>query len=264
MVGHPQRAAERSVPRPGTAPPQRAPVGFDPIARQFLTLQATFGNRSVTALLGRADPLRVQRQGEPVGPQVAGNPLVGLKRGDGLVFGTFDRRTRVRALQERLNAKVAAGLDEDGMFGPADLGSAGHVPGRRGLANRRTGGRRHRRRPDGPARGRRRRDRGRAVRFRGRRPRSGHRGRDEARPVEGPLRHRLGQPAAGGLGPRALLAAWSDRHPGRAHHRRRPAPPDVDARRRCRHEDDRRRRRAHPRSRSRAAASLSASSAATG
>ena len=117
MVGHPQRAAERSVPRPGTAPPQRAPAGLDPIARQFLTLQATFGNRSVTALLGRADPLRVQRQGEPVGPQVAGNPLVGLKRGDGLVFGTFDRRTRVRALQERLNAKVAAGLDEDGMFG---------------------------------------------------------------------------------------------------------------------------------------------------
>ncbi|HET9346876.1 MAG TPA: peptidoglycan-binding domain-containing protein [Candidatus Limnocylindrales bacterium] len=126
MVGHPQRAAERSDPRPGTAPPSRAPTvgparrgtrGIDPIASQVLLLQASIGNRSVTDLL-HPEPVAVQRQGDGVGTLPAGNPLVGLKRGDGLVFGTFDRRTRVRALQERLNARIAAGLAEDGMFGP--------------------------------------------------------------------------------------------------------------------------------------------------
>lgn len=43
--------------------------------------------------------------------------LVGLRRGDGLVFGTFDRRDRVRDLQQRLNDRVGAGLSDDGMFG---------------------------------------------------------------------------------------------------------------------------------------------------
>ena len=59
----------------------------------------------------------VQRQEQPV-LQPAGNPLVGLKQGDGLVFGTFDRRTRVRMLQNSLNARIVAGLAPDGLFGP--------------------------------------------------------------------------------------------------------------------------------------------------
>jgi peptidoglycan hydrolase-like protein with peptidoglycan-binding domain len=102
-------------------------LGLNPIAREVLSLQASAGNRSVAALLGRdasgrptaaPGPPAVQRQGEDVALLPAGNPLVGLKRGDGLVFGTFDRRTRVRQLQQKLNEKIVAGLAEDGMFGP--------------------------------------------------------------------------------------------------------------------------------------------------
>jgi peptidoglycan hydrolase-like protein with peptidoglycan-binding domain len=129
VVGHPQRAAERSDPRPGTAPTQRAPAPGPQgtVAGNVLGLQSTFGNRAVAALLGRVEHPRaaprgrattIQRQEVDPGFQPAGNPLVGLKQGDGLVFGTFDRRTRVRILQQRLNEKTGAGLDEDGMFGP--------------------------------------------------------------------------------------------------------------------------------------------------
>lgn len=47
-----------------------------------------------------------------------GDPIVGLRRGDGMVFGTFNRRDRVRILQTRLNDQAGAALDVDGMFGP--------------------------------------------------------------------------------------------------------------------------------------------------
>lgn len=47
-----------------------------------------------------------------------GNPLVGLKNGDGLNVGTFERRPRVKLLQQKLNEKMMAGLKADGMFGP--------------------------------------------------------------------------------------------------------------------------------------------------
>jgi hypothetical protein len=46
------------------------------------------------------------------------NPLVGLKRGDGLTYGTWDLRPRVKLLQHKLNEKTGAGLDVDGMWGP--------------------------------------------------------------------------------------------------------------------------------------------------
>ena len=47
----------------------------------------------------------------------AGDPVVGLSRGDGLVWGTRNRRDRVRELQRRLNAATLAGLSLDGKFG---------------------------------------------------------------------------------------------------------------------------------------------------
>lgn len=46
------------------------------------------------------------------------NPLVGLKRGDGLNYGTWDLRPRVKLLQHKLNEKTGAGLKVDGMWGP--------------------------------------------------------------------------------------------------------------------------------------------------
>jgi len=54
---------------------------------------------------------------EPKRSTTGGNPLVGIQRGDGIKAKTADRRSRVRLLQERLNLKVSAGLDLDGMFG---------------------------------------------------------------------------------------------------------------------------------------------------
>jgi hypothetical protein len=46
-----------------------------------------------------------------------GNPLVGLKNRDGLDYGTWDLRPRVKLLQDKLNQKMLAGLNIDGMFG---------------------------------------------------------------------------------------------------------------------------------------------------
>lgn len=48
-----------------------------------------------------------------------GSELVGLARGDGLVFGTEELRPRVESLQERLNSRAGADLAVDGMFGEA-------------------------------------------------------------------------------------------------------------------------------------------------
>ncbi|MDJ0645853.1 MAG: DUF4157 domain-containing protein [Flavobacteriaceae bacterium] len=49
------------------------------------------------------------------------NPLTGLKKGDGLNFGTFHLRPRVQLLQQKLNEKTSFGLAIDGMFGPKTL-----------------------------------------------------------------------------------------------------------------------------------------------
>lgn len=49
------------------------------------------------------------------------NPLTGLKKGDGLVWGTFGLRPRVRLLQQKLNEKTLSGLVIDGMFGSKTL-----------------------------------------------------------------------------------------------------------------------------------------------
>jgi hypothetical protein len=62
-------------------------------------------------------PTAPAAQSDPAAPTV-GNPLVGLTRGDGLNVGTFERRPRVKLLQQKLNEKMLAGLNADGMFGP--------------------------------------------------------------------------------------------------------------------------------------------------
>ncbi len=49
--------------------------------------------------------------------QLLQNPLVGLTRGDGLNFGTEERRQRVIMLQDKLNEKLQVSLNPDGKFG---------------------------------------------------------------------------------------------------------------------------------------------------
>ena len=55
---------------------------------------------------------------------VPSSDLVGLTKGDGLVFGTFDRRPRVERLQDRL-VERGGSLTPDGMFG-SDTATALH------------------------------------------------------------------------------------------------------------------------------------------
>lgn len=75
-----------------------------------LQLQRTAGNAAVAQLVG--GPPVVQRAEDD------GNPVIGLKKGDGLNFGTSNLKPRVSILQSKLNEKMTAGLNPDGMFGP--------------------------------------------------------------------------------------------------------------------------------------------------
>jgi len=72
------------------------------------------GNQFVLRLLKGAKDIQ-RKPAAPTG--LKGTTLVGLQRGDGLDFGTYDRRPRVALLQEKLNEKMMAGLTADGMFG---------------------------------------------------------------------------------------------------------------------------------------------------
>lgn len=108
--------------------PHASPIG-DRVDAAF-ELQRLAGNKAVTSLLdGRAPhvlarpPAAVQRLlGDVAAPtaqnDLVGNPVVGLKKGDGLNFGTSDLKPRVSILQGKLNEKMTAGLNPDGMFGP--------------------------------------------------------------------------------------------------------------------------------------------------
>jgi peptidoglycan hydrolase-like protein with peptidoglycan-binding domain len=58
--------------------------------------------------------------------------LVGLTRGDGITFGTFDRRPRVQHLQQRLNAQGAT-LGADGLFGGGTAAALGQFQQSQGL-----------------------------------------------------------------------------------------------------------------------------------
>jgi peptidoglycan hydrolase-like protein with peptidoglycan-binding domain len=72
------------------------------------------GNQFVMRLLKGAGGIQ-RKSDAPAG--LKGATLVGLQRGDGLNFGTFDRRPRVAILQQKLNEKMEAGLTADGKFG---------------------------------------------------------------------------------------------------------------------------------------------------
>lgn len=86
-------------------------------------LVATLSPTLAQGMLARR-PGRLQRQVEAPtlgdvdeGGAAASNPLVGLKKGDGLNVGTWDLRPRVKLLQHRLNEQTGAGLTTDGMWG---------------------------------------------------------------------------------------------------------------------------------------------------
>jgi peptidoglycan hydrolase-like protein with peptidoglycan-binding domain len=74
------------------------------------------------------------RQATTTTVEGSANPLVGLKRGDGLVFGTFERRPRVSLLQDKLNEQGGAGIESDGMFGPVTADALAAFQAERGLA----------------------------------------------------------------------------------------------------------------------------------
>lgn len=80
-----------------------------------LALQQTAGNAAVQRALA------LQR--DDLASPPSDNPVVGLKRQDGLDFGTTDRRPRVKLLQAKLNEKVGSGLSVDGMWGKKTSGS---------------------------------------------------------------------------------------------------------------------------------------------
>jgi hypothetical protein len=71
----------------------------------------------LTHVVQQTDRIHRQHEDDDDAPEITTNPLVGLKRGDGLDFGTFEKKPRVKLLQQKLNEKIAAGLDTDGMFG---------------------------------------------------------------------------------------------------------------------------------------------------
>lgn len=82
------------------------------VVTQLLAVQQQAGNRAVATSVQRQSPGADVDAGS-VGP----NPLVGLRKGDGLHVGTFERRPRVKLLQHRLNERTSADLNVDGMWG---------------------------------------------------------------------------------------------------------------------------------------------------
>jgi hypothetical protein len=95
---------------------------FSPVQRQELarSISQTGGNQYLRRLLAEGEPTSsgVQKAEEENGSgDGVGNPLVGLKHRDGLDWGTWERRPRVKLLQDKLNEKMLAGLNIDGMFG---------------------------------------------------------------------------------------------------------------------------------------------------
>jgi hypothetical protein len=78
----------------------------------------------------RSEPT-VQRQ-EGTGPASGTSLLEGLRHRDGLDWGTWDRRPRVRTLQERLTARGAP-TTPDGMFGKKTLAALNSFQGTQSL-----------------------------------------------------------------------------------------------------------------------------------
>lgn len=102
------RSTSTGKARPAAAAPVQTSAPPNLVTRDgVLALQQTAGNAAVQRAL-------TQRAALAPGTD---NPLVGLKRQDGLDFGTFERRPQVKLLQSKLNDKVAGGLSVDGMWG---------------------------------------------------------------------------------------------------------------------------------------------------
>jgi peptidoglycan hydrolase-like protein with peptidoglycan-binding domain len=80
---------------------------------------------------GGGDPDLQRIDGESL-TEVPTGDLVGLTRGDGITFGTFDRRPRVERLQQRLTAQGAS-LGIDGMFGGGTSAALGQFQQSLGL-----------------------------------------------------------------------------------------------------------------------------------
>ncbi|NER12072.1 DUF4157 domain-containing protein [Leptobacterium flavescens] len=77
----------------------------------------------LTHVVQQNDGIQKKESGESFqsASSVHTNPLTGLKKGDGLIFGTFHLRPRVQLLQQKLNEKTLSGLAIDGMFGPKTM-----------------------------------------------------------------------------------------------------------------------------------------------
>jgi peptidoglycan hydrolase-like protein with peptidoglycan-binding domain len=80
-------------------------------------IAAAFAPQAEGAPFAFADPGTAAGGPGPSGDD--GAELVGLAPGDGLAFGTFDRRPRVESLQTRLNDRRNAGIGVDGKYGNA-------------------------------------------------------------------------------------------------------------------------------------------------
>lgn len=91
------------------ARPAGAPQGG--LAGAVLHLQRTAGNQAVQRRLASGPP-------SPFTELVA-KEIRGLRKGDGLDYGTEDRKSRVHLLQRKLNDRLpGVALNTDGMFGP--------------------------------------------------------------------------------------------------------------------------------------------------
>lgn len=114
---HAQRRRRPPIVRGGQSPGQAADPAGGTLAARMLEFQQQAGNRALSRSVQRQTAGTVAVDGTvdaaPAGP----NPLVGLKKGDGLNFGTNELRPRVELLQRRLNENTAHVLAEDGMWG---------------------------------------------------------------------------------------------------------------------------------------------------
>ncbi len=109
-------AALRSLHTTGALADQSAPIGDGHLFNQMrLGASAPLVQRKEPQSNGMTGAAAI---GDTAPTDSAINPLVGLKRGDGLNYGTWDLRPRVKLLQHKLNEKTGAGLAVDGMWGP--------------------------------------------------------------------------------------------------------------------------------------------------
>jgi peptidoglycan hydrolase-like protein with peptidoglycan-binding domain len=115
-----QTSLAGKLPLNGIVPPE--PGARSLRQNHFLQMQQQLGNVQTQRMWDK--PVELGANGQITQLQelngtadTVGNPLVGLKHRDGLDWGTWERRPRVKMLQDKLNQKMLAGLGIDGMFG---------------------------------------------------------------------------------------------------------------------------------------------------